>query len=66
MPKGKPNLQTMASEKYHRKAGYIVKGFKVKEEVVKEFTICCKQAGISQAAWLTEKMKKFIEEQNMS
>ena len=31
MVKGKPNPQTIASEKYQKKAGYMTKGFKLKE-----------------------------------
>jgi len=62
MPKGSPKPQTVASEKYQKKAGYVVKSFKVKREVVEKFERACIEKGISQASWLTEKMNKFIEE----
>lgn len=62
MPKGSPNKQTIASEKYQKKAGYMTKGFKLKREVVEEFEKTCEKAGTSQAAQITKMMKKFIEE----
>ena len=61
MPKGKPNKQTIASEKYQKKAGYMVKGFKLKRDIVEEFEKVCKEAGISQAAQITKMMKEFVE-----
>lgn len=62
MPKGNPNAQTRATAKYQKKAGYISKNFKMKRDVVDEFVAICHKKGISQAGWLTEQMKKFIEE----
>lgn len=62
MPKGSPKPQTVASEKYQKKAGYVVKSFKVKREVVEKFERACTEKGISQASWLTKEMNKFIEE----
>lgn len=62
MPKGSPNKQTIASEKYQKKAGYMTKGFKLKREVVEEFEKTCEKVGISRAAQITKMMKKFIEE----
>ena len=64
MPKGKPSAQTIASEKFQKKAGYMVKGFKVKRDIVEEFEEACKKTGVSQAAWLTQKMKEYVEEVN--
>lgn len=64
MPKGKPSAQTIASEKYQKKAGYMVKGFKLKREIVEEFESACETTGISQAAWITQKMKEYVEEVN--
>lgn len=61
MPKGKPNAQTIASGKYQKKAGYTVKAFKLKRDVVEQFENACKQAGVSQASKITELMKSFIE-----
>lgn len=64
MPKGSPSTQTIATEKYQKKAGYMTKGFKLKREVVEPFEAICQKEGISQAAWLTEKMKEFMAEHN--
>jgi len=64
MVKGKPNPQTIASEKYQKKAGYMTKGFKLKRELVEQFEAACGKAGISQASQITKMMKDFIEEQN--
>lgn len=62
MPKGSPTPQTIASEKYQKKAGWMAKSFKLKRDVVEEFEQACKEAGVSQASKITELMKQFIEE----
>lgn len=64
MPRGNPNSQTRASEKYQKKAGYKVKGFKLKGDVADRFASACERAGISQAAAITELMEQFISEHN--
>lgn len=64
MIKGNPNPQTVATDKYQKKAGYMTKGFKLKREIVEQFEVACKKAGVSQASQITEMMKEFIEEQN--
>ncbi len=64
MTKGNPNPQTIATNKYQKKAGYMTKGFKLKREVVEQFEDACRKTGVSQASQITEMMKKFIEEQN--
>ena len=46
MPKGNPTPQTIASEKYQKKAGYMTKGFKIKREAAERF---------ERAIYLTEK-----------
>ncbi len=63
MPKGSPKAQTVASEKYQKKAGYMTKGFKLKREVAEQFAEACEKAGVSQAAQITKMMKEFIEKQ---
>lgn len=63
MPKGKPNQQTIATDKYQKKAGYIVKGFKLKKEVVDLYVEACEKAGVSQAGQITKMMLDFIAEQ---
>ena len=60
MPKGTPNAQTKATEKYQKKAGLINKSFKLKKEVVEEFKETCTALGVSQASALTGLMKQFI------
>lgn len=62
MPKGSPNVQTRATEKYQKKAGYKVKGFKLKGDVAERFAAACEKAGVSQAEKITELMEKFISE----
>lgn len=64
MPKGSPSRQTVASEKYQKKAGYKVKGFKLKGDVAERFAEACEKAGVSQSAKITELMEQFIAEQN--
>ena len=64
MPKGNPTPQTIASEKYQKKTGWMTKGFKLKREVAEEFAEACEKAGVSQAGKITELMKHFIEEVN--
>lgn len=64
MPKGNPTPQTVASEKYQKKAGWIAKSFKIKKELAEQFSEACEKAGVSQAGQISEMMKAFIEEQN--
>lgn len=64
MPKGNPSAQTVATEKYQKKAGYMTKGFKLKRDIVEQFETACEKAGVSQAAQITAMMKEFIEELN--
>lgn len=61
MPKGSPKPQTIASEKYQKKAGYMTKGFKLKRELAEEFARACELAGVSQAGKISELMKEFID-----
>lgn len=62
MPKGNPNPQTIASEKYQKKAGYMVKGFKLKRDLVEQFEAACDTAGVSQAGQISKMMREFIQE----
>lgn len=64
MPAGSPKPQTVASEKYQKKAGWIAKSFKLKKDLVEQFAEACEKAGVSQAGQISEMMKAFIEEQN--
>lgn len=60
MPKGNPTAQTRASEKYQKKAGYKMKGFKLKGDVAERFAEACEKAGVSQASQITRMMEQFI------
>ena len=62
MPKGSPNKQTVATDKYQKKAGLISKSYKLKKDVADRFAAACDKAGVSQAAKITELMEKFISE----
>lgn len=62
VPKGSPNRQTIASEKYQKKAGYKAKTYKFKGDIADRFAAACERAGVSQSAKLTELMEKFISE----
>ena len=64
MPKGKPNPQTIATEKYQKKAGYMTKGFKLKREIAEQFAEACDKAGVSQAGQITKMMQEFIDKVN--
>lgn len=64
MPRGDPNPQTIASEKYQKKAGYMTKGFKLKRELVEQFESACEKADVSQAGQISRMMQDFIEEIN--
>lgn len=61
MPKGNPNTQTRATDKYQKKVGLIAKTFKLKKEVADAFKDACAAAGVSQAAQITKMMEEFIE-----
>lgn len=61
MPKGDPKPQTIASEKYQKKAGYTVKAFKIKKDVADLFTAACENTGVSQASQITRMMQEYID-----
>lgn len=63
MPVGSPKPQTVATKKYEQKAGWVSKSYKLKRELVDQFSEACDRAGVSQAAQLSQMMKEFIEEQ---
>ena len=39
MPQGNPKPQTKATDKYQKKVGYMVKGFKLKRELVEQYGV---------------------------
>lgn len=61
MPKGEPSLQTLRTERYQKKAGYMTKGFKLKRSVVEQFEKACMDNGESQAAVITRLMNEYIK-----
>lgn len=60
MPVGKPNSQTIASNKYAQKVGYISKSYRLKKDLTEEFAKACQENGESQASVLTRMMKEYI------
>lgn len=63
MPRGNPTKQTIATEKYGKKVGWVSKSYKLKKALVEEFAEACQLAGVSQAAKLSEFMREFIDSQ---
>lgn len=64
MPIGKPSRQTIATEKYMKKAGWISKSYKIKQEITEAYAEACKAAGVSQAGQLMNMMKEFTDQVN--
>lgn len=64
MPIGNPKPQTIATDKYAKKAGWVSKSYKMKKEIIEEFAAACEKAGVSQAGQLMKMMKTFTEEVN--
>lgn len=64
MPIGKPSRQTIATEKYMKKAGWISKSYKIKREIAETYAEACEAAGVSQAGQLMNMMKAFIDQVN--
>ncbi len=62
MPVGNPSKNTLRVEKYQKKAGYSVKGFKLKGDIADHFADACRERGESQAAVITRMMESYIAE----
>lgn len=62
MPVGNPNKNTIRVERYQKKVGYRVKGFKLKGDVAERFADACRERGESQAAVITRLMENYITE----
>lgn len=60
MPTGNPNKNTIRVERYQKKAGYKMKGFKLKGDVAGRFADACRERGESQAAAITRLMENYI------
>lgn len=63
MPVGKPNLQTIASKKYHEKVGIKSKSYKLKASLTDAFATKCNEKGESQASVLTRLMNMYINDE---
>lgn len=64
MPVGNPNKNTVRVERYQKKVGYKVKGFKLKGDVADRFEEACTKRGESQASAITRLMENYIAETN--
>ena len=62
MPKGKPNAQTVASDKYQKKIGLIAKSFKIRRSLADDFKKACGERGEGQAAVISRLMQEYIDE----
>ncbi len=62
MPKGSPNKQTIASEKYQKKAGYKAVTFKMKGDLPDKFSELCERLGRPKSVVIAELMEKFLQE----
>jgi len=51
-------------DKWQEKAGYKVKGFKLKKEIIQDFEDACKKANVSQASQISKMMQEFIDQTN--
>ena len=61
MPKGKPNAQTVASDKYQKKIGLIAKSFKIRRSLADDFKKACEERGEGQAAVISRLMQNYID-----
>lgn len=59
------NVQSKATEKWQKANGYMVKGFKLKRDLVEKFEKACEADGKSQAAVITEFMNGYIKEKGI-
>ena len=60
------NTQTKATDKYQKKIGLVVKGFKIRKELAEEYTAACAQAGEGQAATISRLMQEYIDQVKQS
>ena len=65
MPVGNPKPQTIATKKYEKKAGFVSKSYKLKQDLVEQFAEACNKSGISQAGQLTKMMTAFACKQDV-
>lgn len=51
---------TERSKRYHDKAGYTTKGFRMYKDLGEMFAMVCNEIGVTQAEVITTFMKQFI------
>lgn len=61
MPKGSPNRQTIANEKWVKNAGLVRHQFKLKKELIEAFKKACERKNITQTKAITDFMEEFIK-----
>lgn len=54
------NTQSTATQKWQAKAGYMTKNFKLKRDLVEQFTEACQANGESQAQAISTFMADYI------
>lgn len=59
------NKQSIASAKWQESTGMMVKGFKLKRDLVEKFEKACKADGKSQAAVIREFMEEYIKDKGI-
>lgn len=60
MPKGDPSKNTIRTERWSKKNGYITKGFKMYQSLADEFKTVCDKQGKTQAEVIQNLMKDYI------
>lgn len=61
MPRGNPSKHTISTERYQKKNGYKVKGFKLRGDIADQFAEACERNGVSQASQITKLMQEYID-----
>jgi len=60
MPKGEPNPQTRATDKYQKKKGIISKSYKMKKTLADEFKAACEERRTGQSDTVRKLMEGYI------
>ena len=61
MPKGEPSKNTIRTDRWSKKNGYITKGFKMYREQAEAFKNACEKNGEAQSAVITRLMQLYID-----
>ena len=62
MPKGQPSKNTIRTERWSQKNGYITKGFKMYRSLADEFKEACDRNGEAQASVIQRLMREYIDQ----